>query len=147
MKNGLSIYIAGPLFAPIERERNRTLRDLISEFANVYLPQEDGGLIFDLVRQGVPPQEAKLRVFKEDIKAIDSCDVLVILMDGRTIDEGACFELGYAYCLGKTCVGLKTDARSLFAFGDNPMIEAGLRHMFSCESELVDWLKSWRQSV
>lgn len=147
MKNGISVYIAGPLFTPVERERNRTLRDLISAFANVYLPQEDGGLIFDLVRQGVPPQEAKLRVFKEDINAINGCDVIIILMDGRTIDEGACFELGYAYCLGKTCVGLKTDARSLFAFGDNPMIEAGLRHMFSSESELVDWLKSWRRDA
>ena len=111
------------------------------------MPQEDGGLIFDLVRDGVPPEEAKLRVFKEDIKAIDSCDVLLILMDGRTIDEGACFELGYVYCLGKTCVGLKTDARSLFVFGDNPMIEVGLRHIFSAEAELLAWLQSWQRDT
>jgi nucleoside 2-deoxyribosyltransferase len=139
--NGIKIYLAGPLFSPTERERNRRLRDAISEIGNVYLPQEDGGLIFDFVREGVPVDEAKLRVFREDIKAIAECDVLVIVLDGRSVDEGASFELGYAFCLGKVCVGLKTDARSLFAFGDNPMIEGALQGIFNKEQDLVDWLQ------
>jgi nucleoside 2-deoxyribosyltransferase len=141
--NGARIYLAAPLFSPSERDRNRRIRDAISEFANVYLPQEDGGLIFDLVRDGVPPDEAKRRVFNEDVKAISECDILVIVMDGRSVDEGACFELGYAFCLGKACVGLKTDARSLFSFGDNPMIEGALQQIFTDEDELLGWLQGW----
>jgi hypothetical protein len=61
----------------------------------------------------------------------------------RSIDEGACFELGYAFALGKTCVGLKTDSRTLFPFGDNPMIEAALRHIFRDEADLFTWLAGY----
>lgn len=139
--NAIKVYLAAPLFSPAERERNRHLRDQIATIGNVFLPQEDGELIFDLLRDGVPLEEAKARIFSSDIKAITDADVLVIVLDGRSIDEGACFELGYAFCLGKTCVGLKTDARSLLAFGDNPMVEGALARTFHNEDELVSWLK------
>jgi nucleoside 2-deoxyribosyltransferase len=146
-RNGVNIYLAAPLFSPIERERNRRLRDLMLEFGNVYLPQEDGGLIFDFVAEGTPVEKAKHRVFDVDIKAILHCDILVILLDGRSVDEGASFELGYAFGIGKTCVGLKTDARSLFSFGDNPMIECALQHIFTSDQELADWLRKCNYSA
>jgi hypothetical protein len=106
----------------------------------------DGGLIFDFVRNGVPVAEAKQRVFEVDTKAISQCDILVIVLDGRSVDEGASFELGFAFGIGKTCVGLKTDARSLFSFGDNPMIEGALRRVFLSDLELVDWLRCFARS-
>lgn len=139
--NGARIYLAGPLFSDAERYRNRAIRDAISRFANVYLPQEDGGLIFDLLRSGVPVERAKAQIFHQDIEAIERCDILVIIMDGRSIDEGASFELGYAFARGKTCVGLKTDSRALLSFGDNPMIESALRHICRDEDELYAWLQ------
>jgi nucleoside 2-deoxyribosyltransferase len=145
--NGIRIYLAAPLFSPTERARNRQLRDAMLGIGNVYLPQEDGGLIVDFVREGMPVEEAKLRVFKGDTKAIAECDVLVIVLDGRTVDEGASFELGYAFCMGKTCVGLKTDARSLLSFGDNPMIECALQRIFNEEQDLFGWLQSWDRRV
>lgn len=144
--NGPKIYLAAPLFSPAERERNARLRDSISSIGNVYLPQEDGGLVFDLVRTGTPLGDAKQKIFDWDIRAISECDILIIVMDGRSIDEGACFELGYAFAIGKTCVGLKTDARSLFIFGDNPMIECALRRIFANELELIEWLQDWGQT-
>lgn len=140
ISNGTRVYLAGPLFSDGERSRNRSIRDAILSFANVYLPQEDGGLIVDLVRDGMPVEQAKSEIFGQDIQAIQQCDVLVIVMDGRTIDEGASFELGYAFALGKTCVGLKTDSRTLLPFGDNPMIEAALREIFRDEASLISWL-------
>lgn len=141
--NGIKIYLAAPLFSAAERSRNTQLRDLMSTFAKVHLPQEDGGLIFDLVKSGMSPVEAKHRIFRDDISAIARCDVLVIVMDGRTIDEGASFELGYAFALGKACVGLKTDSRSLFTFGDNPMIEGAVREIFNDEASLCSWLEEY----
>ncbi|UPJ97083.1 nucleoside 2-deoxyribosyltransferase [Bradyrhizobium sp. 172] len=141
--NGTRVYLAAPLFSQAERIRNKSLRDAISRFANVYLPQEDGGLILDLVRDGMPVEQAKLEIFELDIAAIKACDVLVIILDGRTVDEGASFELGYAYALGKTCVGLKTDPRMLLPIGDNPMIEAALRKLFSDDGELVSWIENF----
>jgi nucleoside 2-deoxyribosyltransferase len=140
ISNGTRVYLAGPLFSDGERSRNRSIRDAILSFANVYLPQEDGGLIVDLVRDGMPVEQAKSEIFGQDIQAIQQCDVLVIVMDGRAIDEGASFELGYAFALGKTCVGLKTDSRTLLPFGDNPMIEAALRDIFRDDASLIAWL-------
>jgi|SRR5579864_661111 len=140
--NAAKIYLAAPLFSPMERERNRRLRDMMSEIANVYLPQEDGGLIFDFVRDGVPIYEAKRCVFEGDTKAIEECDIIVIVLDGRSVDEGASFELGFAYGIGKVCVGLKTDVRSLLSFGDNPMIEGALKRVFTNDTDLIDWLRS-----
>lgn len=67
---------------------------------------------------------------------------------GRVIDEGASFELGYAYSRGKLCVGLKTDIRRLLAVGDNPMIECALRAIFSSIDDVVVWIRTgqWKLS-
>jgi len=94
--NGINVYLAAPLFSRAERASNKSIRDAISHFANVYLPQEDGDLILDLVRDGMPVEQAKSRIFQQDVDAIAACDVLVIVLDGRTVDEGASFELGYS---------------------------------------------------
>jgi nucleoside 2-deoxyribosyltransferase len=145
--NGTRVYLAAPLFSQAERARNKALQEAISDFANVYLPQEDGGLLLDLVRDGVPVEQAKSQIFRQDIDAITACDVLVIILDGRTVDEGASFELGYAFALGKVCVGLKTDPRMLLSIGDNPMIEVALREIFHEDGELVDWLASYGRNT
>ena len=50
-------------------------------------------------------------------------DIVVMVLDGRVPDEGACVELGMAYAAGKRCYGLKTDTRSLESNLDlNPLI-------------------------
>jgi nucleoside 2-deoxyribosyltransferase len=36
------LYLAGPLFTEAERSFNETLRDILSEFFDVFLPQEAG---------------------------------------------------------------------------------------------------------
>jgi hypothetical protein len=63
------------------------------------------------------------------------------------LDEGASFELGYAFALGKVCVGLKTDPRQLLPIGDNPMIEGALWKLFHEESELVEWIASYQPNM
>jgi nucleoside 2-deoxyribosyltransferase len=115
---------------------------------DVYLPQEDGALLVNLIADGVAVEEAKNTIFCRDIAAIDRCNVLLLVMDGRVIDEGASFELGYAYSRGKSCIGLKTDVRRLLAVGDNPMIECALRKIFSNIDDVLVWINSgqWRVS-
>ncbi|SEM13100.1 hypothetical protein SAMN04487770_12685 [Butyrivibrio sp. ob235] len=34
-------------------------------------------------------------------EALEWCDTILLIFDGRVPDEGACFELGYAYAKGK----------------------------------------------
>jgi nucleoside 2-deoxyribosyltransferase len=129
--NRHKFYLAAPLFTMSERRWNVELADMISNFGDVYVPQSDGDLLVDLVDRGMPVEEAKMLIFSNDVRAIEECTALIIVMDGRVIDEGACFELGYAFARGKLCFGIKTDCRSLLPIGDNPMIDCALHRKFT----------------
>jgi nucleoside 2-deoxyribosyltransferase len=144
ISNRPRVYVAAPLFSPRERQWNASLRDALADFSDVYLPQEDGALLVDLVRNGMSPEEAKNMIFTADIEAIERCDILLLVMDGRVIDEGACFELGYAYSRGKVCIGIKTDVRSLLPIGDNPMIDCALRSIFRDSDSAIEWIRTRR---
>ncbi|PLC47965.1 nucleoside 2-deoxyribosyltransferase [Pollutimonas subterranea] len=140
------IYMAGPLFNEAERSYNVYIRHLLEEFYDVYLPQEDGLLIPDLIKSGMSAERASSAIFKNDLNAIHRCDLLLILLDGRTVDEGAAMELGYAYCLGKLCVSLQTDFRRLSPFGNNPMITGAVSHSFTRVEDLISWVKEHTQT-
>ncbi len=139
----LKLYLAGPLFSLAERTFNHNLKKLLTSYFDVYLPQEDGGLIIHMIKDGLPPKLASQKVFDIDIRAMNECDVLLIILDGRCVDEGAAFELGFAHAKGKPCYGLKTDFRQLLAFGNNPMIDGPLEQTFGNIEELLDWAKSY----
>ena len=135
-------YLAGPLFSDAERSFNELVTDKLADSVDVYLPQRDGGLMSDMVRDGVTPHVAACRVFRWDMDAIHDCDVLIAILDGRAIDEGVAFELGIAFAHSKRCVGLQTDSRRLAAWGNNPMITGALEAVFASIDELVNWLSS-----
>lgn len=136
------IYVASPLFNSAEQEFNQKIKRTLSKHFDVFLPQEDGGLIVDLIKDGLSPEVAAHEVFKIDTGAIDSCDLLLIILDGRTIDEGAAFELGYAHAKGKLCFGLQTDIRRLLSFGNNPMIECSCEIIFDSLELMIGWLEA-----
>ena len=122
------LYIAGPIFCEAELEYNRRLRgSLAAHGFEVLLPQEA-----DVTIPEVPPNDREevyavsKRVFDEDLAMLDSCDALVLNMDGRVPDEGACVELGYAYARGMPCFGIKTDVRTAEHSMDNMMITGAL---------------------
>jgi nucleoside 2-deoxyribosyltransferase len=74
-----------------------------------------------------------------DIDAIRACDVLLAVLDGPSVDDGVSFELGYATCLGKTCVGLATDSRRAVGYFRNPMWDCALQRVFYSMPELLEW--------
>ncbi|MBN2019679.1 MAG: nucleoside 2-deoxyribosyltransferase [Sedimentisphaerales bacterium] len=137
------MYLAGPLFSLAERTFNHNLKQLLNPFFEVYLPQEDGGLLVYMIKAGMPAELAKEKVFDVDVRAMNECDLVLIILDGRTVDEGAAFELGFAYAKGKQCYGLKTGPRQLLAIGNNPMIDIPLERIFVSIEELIDWAKSY----
>jgi nucleoside 2-deoxyribosyltransferase len=79
-------------------------------------------------------------VFENDRAAIDSADFLIAVLDGAGIDEGVAFEIGYAFGLGKHCVGLQTDMRRALPTGNNPMIGRSLQMIFGSRDELISWV-------
>jgi len=135
------VYLAAPLFNNMERSFNYRLTTLLEPFAEVFLPQRDGKLMRDLVRKGMPIEAARQLVFEADVNAIKNCNHVVAVLDGRTVDEGVAFEIGYGRALGKMCIGLKTDDRALLPSGDNPMILAGCHELYCNVLELVDRLR------
>ena len=136
------IYLAAPLFCEAELEFNRRVRDVLTSSFDVYLPQEEGGLLRKMTSDGVPSQDAARLVFERDLEALRASSVLLISLDGQTIDEGAAFELGFAHALGKQCYGLQTDARRLLPIGNNPMIDGALTSVFRSLEELRSWAES-----
>jgi nucleoside 2-deoxyribosyltransferase len=140
----INIYLAGPLFSQAEKEYNCKLKKKLSQYFKIYLPQEDGGLIINMINDGISQNNAFNKVFKWDLDAIDNCDIFLIILDGRSVDEGAVFELGYAYANKKECYGLQTDPRRLLPHGNNPMIDCALKKVFSSTEELLSWAKHYR---
>ncbi len=122
-ENQPRLYVAAPLFNPIERRFNEKLAARLSRFCRVFLPQRDGQLLKDLVsKEGIDINEARRIVFDADTQAIREAHVVVAVLDGRGVDEGVAVELGFASALGKICVGFKTDDRVALPTGDNPMV-------------------------
>lgn len=130
------IYIAAPLFNPRERAFNLKLRDIIGQA--VFLPQEDGELMEDLIERGGTLEYASKLVYKNDITALRSCDLMVAVLDGAHLDSGVAFEIGFFSALGKPIIGLHTDSRSDLTFGHNPMIAGALSLIVRDEAKLPD---------
>jgi nucleoside 2-deoxyribosyltransferase len=135
------IYLAGPLFSLPEKMENERLCRALERWCDVFLPQRDGELVPRLIQGGHSWADAFNVVFTRDLAALRECDAVVINLDGRTVDEGAAFELGFAYALGKQCVGYRTDVRVLLPWGLNPMITVPLTKTFTCVETLEAWAK------
>lgn len=138
------IYLAGPLFSLPERMENERLCRALERWCDVFLPQRDGELVPHLIQAGHSWTEAFNVVFARDVAALRACDAVVINLDGRSVDEGAAFELGFAYALGKQCVGYRTDVRVLLPWGLNPMITVPLTKSFSCVESLEAWARDFQ---
>lgn len=138
------LYLAAPLFNVHERAFNLSLAQQLAPYFNVYLPQRDGHLITDLYAQGMNEAEAYKHIFKVDVNAINTSQALLIIMDGRTVDEGSCFELGLAFAKGLPCVALKTDMRVLMPSGNSPMLNGALSQIFNTEAAVVAWARSFK---
>lgn len=136
-----TLYLAAPLFCDSELRFNEYLRDILEAHFSVYLPQETG-LIVEMVAGGMDRKTAAHKVFRDDIAAIRASTVFFIILDGRSIDEGAAFELGVAYAHGIDCFALQTDSRRLLPIGNNPMIECAITRVFTSVDEVKHWIST-----
>jgi nucleoside 2-deoxyribosyltransferase len=133
------LYLASPLFNTNELSYNERLCESLKPFFSIYLPQRDGDLLDSLIKNHVKLSEAKQRIFQSDILALLNSDYLLINLNGRTVDEGAVFELGFAYAKKIKCYGIQTDIRRLSPYGNNLMIDESIEEMFYSENELINW--------
>ncbi|MBQ2847141.1 MAG: nucleoside 2-deoxyribosyltransferase [Clostridia bacterium] len=138
----MKIYIAAPLFCIAEKKQNEEIDNIIRSFGHeTYLPQRDGGCFADSP-DFINGRPKDVVIHELDINAINWCDTLLFVFDGRVPDEGACFELGYAYAKGKRCIGFKTDSRSLIGGVDNLMLTVSLQVILRSINELKIFLQT-----
>ncbi|EJM61298.1 nucleoside 2-deoxyribosyltransferase [Pseudomonas sp. GM48] len=134
------VYLAAPLFNEMELSYNKSLANKLSQYFDVFLPQEDGLLLRDLIRSGLAYEKAERMVFDADIQAMQESDILIAILNGGHIDEGVAFELGFSYATGKRCIGFKTDIRQALPSGNNPMINQSCEKIFDSEDTLFKWI-------
>lgn len=137
----MKVYIAAPLFNELEIDRNEAINKLLlNEGFETYLPQEHGGIFYELRKKGQKENEIRKRIFAADLNAISSCDTILCMLDGRVLDEGMCIELGIAFALKKNCIGYKTDCRCQDMFGNNIMLDGVLTKVFNNKIDLMNHL-------
>ena len=95
----MKYYIASPLFTEYERSRVADVAKLLRHSGHdVYVPMEHqipGAWDMSNAEWG-------RRVFEEDVKALDACDIVYVLYYGLYSDSGTAWEQGYAYAKGKS---------------------------------------------
>ncbi|MGH3822060.1 MAG: nucleoside 2-deoxyribosyltransferase [Pseudonocardiaceae bacterium] len=134
----LTAYIAAPLFNDAEKTYNLTVDAALQASGfTTYLPQRDGGEGAAMVAAGADPVQVRQQLFTGDVNAVRRCDLLVMLLDGRVPDEGACVELGLAYAWDKPCFGLQTDIRRFTDKSNNLMIDSILKRTAPTLDQLI----------
>jgi len=129
-ESGKRIYLAGPMFAAMEKDFNLKITNVLEKHNyTVFLPQRDGYEAAML--EGKTEQELVDMIFEKDVQEVLKADICFMNLDGRVPDEGACVELGIAYANKKRCYGIKTDTRSVEKNMDlNPLIAACFTKIF-----------------
>jgi nucleoside 2-deoxyribosyltransferase len=138
------VYLAGPLFSKAERRYNLHLTERLEASGfRIFLPQRDGVQRETSPYDAMTPDRRRQAMFRLDRQQLLDCDVFLFVPDGRVPDEGACVELGIAYCQKylqggeKLLLGLHTDTRAAFIGSRlNPMVRVALDRIVDDEEAL-----------
>lgn len=88
------IYFASPWFTPEQEEREERLKAKLRSLGFVvHSPKEEA------ICGAISDQETRQKIFKGNIDAIDACDIVFAVTDGK--DMGTIWEAGYAYGIKK----------------------------------------------
>ena len=148
------LYFAAPLFSLAERDFNEDLAGQLEALGfEVFLPQRDGVEKNRPPYNAMTPEERRRAIFQVGKSEIFACHVFLFILDGRVPDEGACVELGMAYCqrelqqCKKLLIGLLTDVRAAFPLAKlNPMLWVPLDYVATDVPMLLDALRRYLDS-
>lgn len=131
----MKIFLAAPLFNQSERDFNEKVAKKLRENGfDVWMAQEA-----PFIKEGT--LDEKKAIYEGDISALKTSDVVVAILDGKEVDSGVAFEFGYAKCLGKKIIGLKTDYRAFSKIEEiNLMLEVPIKKICTSIDEVVEML-------
>lgn len=132
------IYLASPFFDATEcHYYHRAIEALRSAGYEVYVPQEhtiEGGW-------EMPNEEWARRVYCEDVNALRTCDVVMVMNFGMYSDSGTAWEAGFAYGLQiptvqVLCGGYNTAYSLMMMNGCDKVVE--FRNLANWEEESAE---------
>ena len=127
------VYLAAPLFSEAERAYNFSIAgQLRNDFFDVYLPQDACD------DSHTRNKDEQVRIFSENLKALEDSDLIVAIIDGADADSGTAWEMGYAYARGKPVIALRTDFRRV---GDYEKVNLMLEESSAVVSSTVELLE------
>lgn len=119
------IYLAGPLgfsecgrrfqeevIVPLLRKRGFVVVTPPGFEPELFERFELAGALRDLDERFAALSELNDMVGAENIRAIDSCSVILAVMDGSDVDSGTAAEIGYGFAVGKRVHGYRGDIRA-----------------------------------
>lgn len=130
------VYYAAPFFSESERELNtRIIFALEAKGLRVFSPSRDGIIAKEEVGGSTSWEDISAQVWECDTRAIMNSRSVFAVIDGRSIDEGVCVEIGFAAAMKKPIVAFNSDDRRQFAWGHNPMVIHPIMAIFSNPDE------------
>lgn len=88
-------YIAGPWFTPEQMELLEAVKTIVLKSGIPYFSPKDENLF-------IPGESSAMDVLVGNCNAIDSCDLLVVITNGK--DVGTMWEAGYAFANDKPII-------------------------------------------
>jgi nucleoside 2-deoxyribosyltransferase len=128
----MKAYIAGPLWKEENRNKLEEIDVICKELSiDTFLPHRDVGIYHG--------KDSK-KFFKGDSEFLDECDLVIALLDWKSVGSGTAWEIGYAYAKKIPVIGLVEDIDSL------EMPERTCVMVFN-SVELVDSLKKLKERL
>lgn len=101
------IYLAAPLFSNMEKQYiNFIIQEVchklkLDPINDIYSPIRDNKY-----------NDPKSQIYDKNIENLNNCDIMIAILDGKDVDSGTAFEIGYFESQNKLVMGLLTDKRS-----------------------------------
>lgn len=143
----MKIYQAGPLFTEAEQNWHRQLKARLEASGHqVIWPFE----LFTQEEIESLGKDAPARIMETDLRSLETCDLVVALLDGTQVDDGTAFETGYAFAKKIPVVGIRTDFRQAGETSYstvNAMIQTACKIICRNQDELVEYIGCLKKSV
>ena len=132
----MKVFLASPLFNESERQFNSQIAKTLRENGfEVWLAQE-------AMLMNTESHRDKETIYKYDIGALETSDIVLAILDGIDVDSGVAFEMGYAKALNKPVIGLKTDYRTFSRTDEvNLMLEISVDKICASVEEVINLLQ------
>ena len=134
------IYIAGPLFNTHEKGYLEKIAiELESNEFECFLPHRDQkDVTEEELKQLNVSNATKEKIFNNDLNALKTSDLTVVLLTGQDIDSGTAAEIGFSYANKKPIIAITASERRF----RNLFVEGMIDKTIDEIDILVDTIKS-----